>query len=529
MNIRILNTDLTQHGIAVGFESMEFVRAFNTKGRFAITMNANNATAKYIKPDKIVYIDADKIGYIDKVTLERKSDKSEEYIRAEGVEIKDRLGRIIYPDASLETDSYTGEYTETIVKSLINKNAGYLASEDRQIPNLATAEDLLRGEQTDYSARYKDLSTEIHSLLASRQMGLQAGIDFDTQQIIFDVAEGRDLTAQEGQAGGIVLSLETKTALEITDTDDRLSCKNLSVTAGLGEGANQEILEVGTTGTGYDRREVFTDARDIKSNDELATRGAQKLAETTKTRAVSAKANSMGAYKIGVDYTLGDFVSVQTADGLYDAQVVKLKYSYAKDAVPWVDVSLNFDFDDILLKDITAKHMDYDALLSANKTSKKVIAEYEFTDSSCSYIDFDNLSINQSDGILQIAIYGTCDSAENQDALYLEYNGISSNTSYLNHYEVFYNSTFSMTNSSNALIGRMGNMASVSNITVTLQNGYPASSARSGFWAAESVYRREVIVTQVYSVVQSDITSLKLKMLSSNFANGTKIKIYELG
>ena len=79
----------------------------------------------------------------------------------------------------METDSYTGEYTETIVKSLINKNAGYLASEDRQIPNLATAEDLLRGEQTDYSARYKDLSTEIHSLLASRQMGLQAGIDFD--------------------------------------------------------------------------------------------------------------------------------------------------------------------------------------------------------------------------------------------------------------------------------------------------------------------------------------------------------------
>ena len=529
MNIRILNNDLTQHGIAAGFESLEFVRAFNTKGRFALTINANNATAKYIQTDKIVYIDADKIGYIDKVTLERKSDKSEEYIKAEGVEIKDRLGRIIYPDASLDTDSYTGQSTETIVKSLINKNAGYLASESRQIPNLVTAVDQARGGLIDYSARYKDLSTEIYSLLSSRQMGLKAAIDFDTQQIIFDVAEGNDLTAQEGQAGGIALSLETKTALEIIDTDDRLSYKNLSVTAGLGEGANQEILEVGTTGTGYGRREVFTDARDIPSNDELATRGAQKLAETSKTRAVSARANSLGAYNIGVDYTLGDFVSVQTASGLYDAQVVKLKYSYAKDAVPTVDVSLNFDAEDILLKDIAAKHMDYDALLASGKPSGKTIAEYEFTDSNHSYIDFENLSINQSGGIFQIAIFGACGAGLGKENINLEYNGISSSSGYLYHYDIFYNSALSASNGTGALIGQLGDMASVCNITVTLQNGYPASFGKSGYWGSGSIYRREAFVSQFYSVSQSDITSLRMKMASGNFASGTKIKIYELG
>ncbi|MCK4500683.1 siphovirus ReqiPepy6 Gp37-like family protein, partial [Candidatus Babeliales bacterium] len=366
MNIRVLNNDLSQYGIVAGFESVEFIRAFNTKGRFKLVINANNATARYVEIDKIVYIDADKIGYIDKVTLDKKSNKTGEYIIAEGVEIKDELNRIIYPDSGLETDSYTGEYLETIIKSLLNKNAGSLASEARQIPHLTTAANQMRGIMMDYSARYKDVSTEIYSLLASQEMGLKAEIDFDNNDIVFDVVIGDDLKAQEGLAGGIVLSLETKTALEIVDTDDRLSYRNLSVTAGLGEGAERTIMEVGTSSVGYERREVFADARDIGSDDELATRGAQKLAEISKTRGISVKANNQGSYKIGVDYDLGDYVSVDTKGELCDAQIIKLKYNFQKESIPTVDVSLNFDVDDALLKDISAKHMNYDALLASS-------------------------------------------------------------------------------------------------------------------------------------------------------------------
>jgi len=385
MNIRVLNNDLTSHGIVAGYESLHFTRAFNSKGYFSLRINANNATAKYIEIDKIVYIGENQIGYIDKITYDRKSDKAGEYVIAEGVQIKDRLSRLIYPDAGLVCDSYTNEYLESIIKSLIDKNAGSLASPSRQIPNLAIAANQNRGLQIDYSARYKDISTEIYSLLKSQEMGLQASIDFESEQIVFDVLVGNDLKTAEGEAGGIVLSLDTKTALEIVDTDDKLSYKNLSVTAGLGEGADRTIEEVyaGDEPTGYARCEVFTDARDIESDDEIENRGAQKLSEISKTRAITVKANNLGSYTIGDDYDLGDYISVDAKGELLDAQVIKIKRSYEQSGIPSVDIVLNFDTDDTLLADINAKHMDYDALVASSSTSSaKMFKLYSTTTQS---------------------------------------------------------------------------------------------------------------------------------------------------
>ena len=397
MNIQILNNDLSLFGIAAGFESVEFVRAFNGKGSFTLKINANNANAKYIKIDKIVYLDEKRIGYIDKVTTDRKGSKAAEYITAQGVELKDRLSRLIYPDDGLVNDSYTDEYLETVVKSLINKNAGYLAAQNRQIPNLVTAADTQRGGRVDYSARYKDLSTEIYSLLASREMGLCCTIDFDSGNIVFDVAEGRDLTAAIGEAGGIALSLDTKTALELLDTDDRLSYKNLSVTAGLGDGAEREILEVGTELSGYARREVFTDARDIETNDELTTRGLQKLSQIAKTRGVAVRANNAGAYKAGEDYELGDYISVDANGELYHAQIVKLRDTYDKRGYAETEVVLNFDMEDTLAYDIAAKHIDYDALVSKD-TAGSVVADITL-DAAASAISISGIDM-KADGDL---------------------------------------------------------------------------------------------------------------------------------
>lgn len=213
MNIQILNNDLSIYGIVTGFISLDFTRALNSQGSFKISINFNNKTAKYLAKDKIVYIDDNTIGYIDKVTLSQNTNKSKEILSVEGMELKDRLDRLIYPSAGEATDSYTNEYLETVVKSLILKNAGSSASSDRQISNLVLAADQSRGTQIDYSARYKNLSTELYTLLASQNMGLKAKMNFPSTEIEFDVFQGNDLTTTLGTAGGIALSLDANTAL----------------------------------------------------------------------------------------------------------------------------------------------------------------------------------------------------------------------------------------------------------------------------------------------------------------------------
>jgi len=123
MNIRVIENDLSGYKIIAGAESIVFTQAFNSQGSFEVAINANNPTAKYLAEDKLLWIDSEKVGYINSIIRDRKGSKAEEYIIARGVELKDQLDRITYPDCGLDADSYTNEYLETIIKSLIQKNA----------------------------------------------------------------------------------------------------------------------------------------------------------------------------------------------------------------------------------------------------------------------------------------------------------------------------------------------------------------------------------------------------------------------
>lgn len=82
------------------------------------------------------------------------------------------------------------------------------------------------------------------------------------------------------------------------------------------------------------------------------------------SRGVSVKYNPLGSYQIGDDFDLGDIISVETKSGLYDAQIVKIKCKYQSVNIPTINLVLDFDIDDSIIASITAKHIDYDALVA---------------------------------------------------------------------------------------------------------------------------------------------------------------------
>jgi len=372
--IKSLFNDLTPSGEIAGWEELTFERGWNVPGGFRIVINSNNLTAQYLALDKILIIDDDslsvlKYGYIDKITVEARESQLSEVIIAEGRELKDRLDRVIYPPSGQATDSYTNEYAETVVKELLDKNLGSSATGNRPIPNIDIQPDLNRGTQINYSARYKDLLTEIYAILQAQQLGFTAAVNLTSSKIEFDVAEGVDRKAVVGSSGGVLLSTANASIRALTDTEDATTLKNLSITAGQGVGAARTLLEVGaTSATGYDRREVYTDARDINSDTELTNRGNQKLAETEKSTGVNITYNQFGAYQIESNFDLGDFVSYETAIRSGDAQVVKIIYRYAGREVPDIIPILDFDVEDALATAITAKHQNYDSLVAKEES-----------------------------------------------------------------------------------------------------------------------------------------------------------------
>ena len=364
--IKTYDKDLTASGIVAGFQSSEFHRAWNEQGYFKIVINDNNDSAQYLALDKIVYFDEDKIGYIKKVTRDQKDNKGNQLRIVEGVELKDELRRVTYPTSGSATDSYTTEYVETIVKELIKKNAGVdVVNAKRQVEHLVTAADSAKGSQIDFSTRYKPLPNEIYKLLKPDLLGLQCTLDLATPYIIFDVVEGTDRSAVEGGSAGIVLSINLKTATAVLATEDKFNYKNLSITGGQGAGADRTILEVGeTTLEGYERAEIFTDARDIESNTELEERGNQKIAETEVLKGKSLKFNNQGAFTVDESFTLGDTITTEIDGEFEDAQVIKIIYIQTGTNIPETNLVLDFDVLDTLVNDIKVNNDNYNNVVA---------------------------------------------------------------------------------------------------------------------------------------------------------------------
>lgn len=127
-------------------------------------------------------------------------------------------------------------------------------------------------------------------------------------------------------------------SFEESDYDE----KNIAIVAGEGEGAEREVISLGS-GSGLDRKELYVDARDLqKENDDvtmtdteyrqaLTERGVQKLAEHQPVLILDGDINVQNQlYEYGVDYELGDIVrrSSPTFQLAYNAQITEIQEIY---------------------------------------------------------------------------------------------------------------------------------------------------------------------------------------------------------
>ena len=313
---------------------------------------------------------------------------------------------------------------------------------------------------------------------------------------------------------------------------DGASPKTLSIDAATAGYLRKDYIVVeidtGAEPSGYLRREVFTEAKDIESNDELPTRGYQKLAEISKTRSVTAKANSLGSYQIDDDYDLGDNISVDASGELYSAKVIKLKYKYSKDQIPQIDVVLNFDTEDMLVTDIQAKHMDYDALVANDDSKAKLlVAEYEVT--TAGNITIDGLDIKDDGGKYFVVIdcenTSTGGSLRINDVATSDYHtvahysfGTSVSSGSLGTYAYYYKG-YAL-----AILNSGSNAERVLvETTISMEKGSPKINSFAG--TARSGKQHYFSASAVLMKTQSNITSLTFMALGV----GSVIKIYKRG
>ena len=372
MNIYVFNRNLELQGVLENFSSFIWRRRYFSSGDFELHCLLNEDSLKLLQRENIIFKSKDdsEAGYIETRQISLNSD-GKELIVVKGKFITNYFNRrIIWGNENLNSTS------EIAMRTLVDKQCINTPVE-RVIINLKL--DKLKGykQTTNKSISYTNLLEAIEEISLTSNLGFRNNLDPINKKLNFEIYEGVDRTINQKAIAPCIFSRDFENVLEQNYMDSLNNYKNVTLVAGQGVSVDRSRTTVGY-GTGLDRFEVFTDAKDIglkktistpKKDDKgnyikdengntmyedievdmtfeeyqllLKQRGNEKLTEYKEINTFDSVINTKGNNVYKIDYDLGDIVTISDRKwGLQvDTRITEIEEVYENS-----DVQINATF-----------------------------------------------------------------------------------------------------------------------------------------------------------------------------------------
>ena len=326
---KVDNTTFELVGEVNNFSSLMWCDKYNGYASFEIWAPITDENAELFKKGYLVWCGGDIAGIIEIVKSEMDEDGNKTF------NIK---GRTL--EAILTTRIIWGTYTasnknvSTIMYEIVRNNCINNSYTNRNIPYLECAVDKFLGDKISLQKTGDEVYDAITDVASSADLGYNFLFRPKEQKIIFEVVEGVDRTVQVTTAEGsevVEFSTDLEDILSSSYYSNNQDEKNVAFVQGEGEGADRVSMVSGDNNLiGFDRKELYVDARDLQSNgtDEnghpieltpnqyktvLWNRGNDKLSEHVTTETFEAQIRVLGdvQYKFNKDYFKGDKVTIK--------------------------------------------------------------------------------------------------------------------------------------------------------------------------------------------------------------------------
>lgn len=326
---KVDNTTFELIGEVNNFSSLMWCDKFNGYASFEIWAPITDENSELFKKGNFVWCGGDTAGIIEIV----KSEMDENGNKTFNVK-----GRTL--EALLTTRIIWGTYTandknvSTVMYEIVKNNCVNNTYTNRNIPYLECAYDKKLGEKISLQKTGDEVYEAITDIASSADIGYNLLFRPQLRKIIFEVVEGVDRTAQTASTGGsdvVEFSTDLEDILSSSYYSNNQDEKNVAFVQGEGEGTNRVSMVSGDNKLiGFDRKELYVDARDLQSNgtDEngnaieltpnqyktvLWNRGNDKLSEhvTTETFEAQIRVHGDVQYQFNKDYFKGDKVTIR--------------------------------------------------------------------------------------------------------------------------------------------------------------------------------------------------------------------------
>ncbi|MGG0666768.1 siphovirus ReqiPepy6 Gp37-like family protein [Viridibacillus arvi] len=356
--LRIIDLNFNLYDEVTKYESLQLTRSWSGIGSVELKINRYAKGANHLLMDRIIFphnqLHKDYIIQHREIELDENGKETENWL-IKALPLKSWFTqRIIQPPVGKSNDEIT-DNAETVMKRYVNNNAVNPVDPKRKFPNLVIAKDLKRGDKISRSARFDVLSEELTTISQLSSLGWNIIVDIKNKKFVFDVSEGVNRIATQRINPPVIFSPEYNSLKSLGFTESYLNYKNMAYVAGQGEGVDRRVIKLGDNAEGYNRYELFVDARDVdektqkEGTDEegnpstedvprpvddiikdLTDRGGEKLDEHKQEIFMEGQILTKSPFVYEKDWDLGDITTEQYKEwGItMDARITEVKEIY---------------------------------------------------------------------------------------------------------------------------------------------------------------------------------------------------------
>ncbi len=323
MELLILNTNFESIGVIDTFKSMIWTDRYKAYGDFELYLPMEPSLLDFLKEDYYIWTkDSEHCMIIENLSID--SDVEEgNFLTVTGRSLESILERRIIWGQKILKGNLQEEIQTLLNESIINPTIA-----DRKIDNFifeASIDPKITEIMVDTQFTGDNLYTAITSLCALNDIGFKIVLN-SNNQFVFSLYSGIDRSYKQTVNPYVVFSPSFENIINSNYYRSKANLKNVTLVAGEGEGVSRKTTIVGS-GSGLNRREIFTDARDISSDTEegtltdedyiakLEARGKENLSGYTVKTAFEGEVEATRLFKYGEDFFIGDIVQIANEYG----------------------------------------------------------------------------------------------------------------------------------------------------------------------------------------------------------------------
>lgn len=323
MELLVLNTDLESIAVIDTYESLIWTDRYDAYGDFEIYFAMDTNLLSCLKEDYYLWLkDSEHCMIIEDIKIDADTEDGDHLI-VTGRSLESILERRIIWGQQV----YEGNLQDKI-KAMLNDCIISPSIAERKIDNfifVASTDPKITELTVDHQYTGDGLYEVIKELCTENHIGFKVVLT-EENKFAFSLYAGVDRSYDQTDNPYVVFSPNFENIINSNYYSSKADFKNVTLVAGEGEGASRRTATVGSA-SGLNRRELFTDARDISSDTEektltddeytaqLTTRGLTKLAEHPITTAFEGEVEATRLFKYGEDFFIGDIVQITDGYG----------------------------------------------------------------------------------------------------------------------------------------------------------------------------------------------------------------------